>query len=130
MTKRPARDMQRASRGGRAHLSGLAAEEAATRRYARAGCAILDRRWRGAAGEIDLVARDGASLVFVEVKRAASHAEAAERLSARQRARLCASAEEYLGQAPGGLLTEMRFDVALVNGAGEVAVLENAFGAA
>ncbi len=130
MTADRDRNGARAARGGRAHLSGLAAEEAAARRYARAGCAILDRRWRGAGGEIDLVARDGGVLVFVEVKRGGSFARAAERLGKRQRARLCASAEEYLGQAPGGLLTEMRFDVALVNGAGEVSVLENAFGAA
>ncbi|WP_371037463.1 MULTISPECIES: YraN family protein [unclassified Rhodosalinus] len=126
----PVHAAQRATRGGRAHLSGQAAEEAAARRYAGAGCAILDRRWRGAAGEIDLVARDGATIVFVEVKRAASHARAAERLTARQRGRLCAAAEEYLGRMSHGLLTEMRFDVALVNGTGEVAVLENAFGAA
>ena len=42
--------------------------------------------------------------------------------------RLYASGEEYLGQMPKGSLTEVRFDVALVNGRGEVHVIENAFG--
>ena len=34
----------------------------------RAGLAIVDRNWRCPQGEIDLVARDGSELVFVEVK--------------------------------------------------------------
>ena len=42
--------------------------------------------------------------------------------------RLYASAEEYLGQMPDGSLTDVRFDVALVNGRGEVRIIENAFG--
>lgn len=32
------------------------------------GMAVLDRNWRCATGEIDIVARDGEQLVFVEVK--------------------------------------------------------------
>ena len=42
--------------------------------------------------------------------------------------RLYASAEEYLGQMPNGSLTDVRFDVALVNALGEVRIIENAFG--
>jgi putative endonuclease len=38
------------------------------------------------------------------------------------------SAEEYLGTQPNGSLTEVRFDVALVNGHGEMKIIENAFG--
>ena len=45
-------------------------------------------------------------------------------------ARLCQSAEEFLAGEPRGLLTEMRFDVALVDGQGRHMILENAFGAA
>jgi putative endonuclease len=40
----------------------------------RAGLVILDRNWRCAQGEIDLVARDGDELVFVEVKTRSSTA--------------------------------------------------------
>jgi putative endonuclease len=32
------------------------------------GCVIIERNWRCAAGELDLVARDGEVWVFVEVK--------------------------------------------------------------
>jgi putative endonuclease len=32
------------------------------------GCAVLDRNWRCAQGEIDLVVRDGDEIAFVEVK--------------------------------------------------------------
>src|SRR5690606_2917223 len=32
------------------------------------GCVILDRNWRCREGEIDIVARDGAAIAFVEVK--------------------------------------------------------------
>ncbi len=42
--------------------------------------------------------------------------------------RICASAEEYLGTQPRGQLTDVRFDVALVDGQGVVRVIENAFG--
>ena len=40
---------------------------------------------------------------------------------------LFATAEEYLGTLPSGNLTDVRFDVALVDGHGQVSVLENAF---
>ena len=64
------------------------------------------------------------------MKKARDFARAAARVSARQMERLCAAAEEFLGQEPGGLLTDMRFDVALVNASGEHRIVENAFGAA
>ena len=42
------------------------------RDYAGRGHATAALRWRGAAGEIDLIALDGEGLIFVEVKRADS----------------------------------------------------------
>lgn len=47
---------------------GLKGEEEAARFLTRSGYAILDRNVRTRAGEIDLVAKDGKTLVFVEVK--------------------------------------------------------------
>ena len=84
------------------------------------------RRWRGAGGEIDLIAEDGEGLIFIEVKKARSHAQAAERLSRRQIDRIHASAAEYLGRMPLGQLTDCRFDVALVDEGGRVEIIENA----
>ncbi|MEZ5716246.1 MAG: YraN family protein [Paracoccaceae bacterium] len=118
----------RRRRGQRAHLSGLAAEDSVARDYARRGLSEERRRFRGQQGEIDLVMRDGDALIFVEVKKARDFDAAAESLSTYQMARICGAAEEYLATAPAGLLSETRFDVALVDGRGAVRIIENAFG--
>lgn len=47
---------------------GRRGEEEAVRFLEKSGLVILDRNVRSRLGEIDLVARDGATLVFVEVK--------------------------------------------------------------
>lgn len=116
----------RHGRGRTGYLSGLAAEDRVERDYARRGYPVIARRWRGQAGEVDLVLRDGDGLVFVEVKKSRSFARAAERLSERQIGRLVQAAEEFSGTQPKGSLTEVRFDVALVNGTGQLRVIENA----
>lgn len=110
--------------GALAYAAGCAAEDQVVRSYEMAGCDILARRWRGAAGEIDLIVRDGETIVFVEVKKAATLAAAAERLCRRQMDRICQAACEYCG-----LSSEMRFDAALVDDLGRMEVLHNAFGA-
>jgi putative endonuclease len=117
----------RAARGAVANRSGTEAEAIVARRYERAGHAVADMRWRGRSGEIDLVARDGEGYVFVEVKKARCFARAAESLRPRQVARIMNAALEYLADAPRGLMTDMRFDLALVDGQGRVEVVENAF---
>jgi len=119
---------RRAERGAREYRAGLAAEARIAQDYERRGLTVARRRWRGQAGEIDLIARDGDSLIFIEVKKSRSFARAAERLGPRQMARLCGAAEEFMAGEPAGLLTEMRFDVALVDGQGQFRIIENAFG--
>lgn len=47
---------------------GRRGEEIAARYLASRGLAIVERNWRCPQGEIDLIARDGGELVFVEVK--------------------------------------------------------------
>ncbi|AJE48546.1 YraN family protein [Celeribacter indicus] len=116
----------RQARGRRAHDFGRAAEASVARDYGARGYALAETRWRGAGGEIDLIFRDGTGFVFVEVKASKTHARAAEKLGAGQIARICRSAEDYVGRQPDGLLTDMRIDVALVDGQGQVAILENA----
>lgn len=108
--------------------SGCAAEDTVARSYDRLGAQVVQKRWRGAAGEIDIIAREGDCVVFVEVKKSKSFADAAQRLSARQMKRIYQTASEFLAMEPKGQNTEARFDVALVNGVGEVRILENAFG--
>ncbi|MEO9827410.1 MAG: YraN family protein [Paracoccaceae bacterium] len=108
--------------------AGLAAETSVELNYAAAGASLLERRWRGKGGEVDLILRDGDELVFVEVKKSKSFARAAESLSHRQLARICRASEEYLGTQPNGSLTPMRIDVALTNEAGEIDILRNVTG--
>jgi putative endonuclease len=115
--------------GARSYHAGLAAESAVERRYGRDGLAVAARRWRGVGGEIDLILRDGATLVFVEVKQAASHAAAAWRVTERQMARVMAAATEFVAGEPRALDTDMRFDVALVDGQGRIDIIENAYAA-
>lgn len=114
----------RRARGRMAQLAGVLAEDAVLARYLDEGCELLARRWRGMAGEIDLILRQGECTVFVEVKQSVSHAAAAERLGRSQMKRICLAACEYCDNH----LAEMRFDVALVDGLGRIEILENAFG--
>ena len=114
------------NRGAMAHMAGLAAEASVERLYETGGRQIAARRWRGAGGEIDLIARDGAGLIFIEVKQSRRFEDAAAHLSPGQIGRLYAAASEFMAGEPRGLDTEARFDVALVDGGGRVRILENA----
>ena len=106
--------------GGRTNYeAGCAAEGAVARRYEQAGHRIADRRWRGHGAEIDLIAEDGDGFIFVEVKKSVSFARAAERLHIEQ---------SPLSRSPLGQLANVRFDVALVDGSGQIEIVENAFG--
>lgn len=127
-TSRAGDSDDRRRRGLLGYESGASAELRVAQDYERRGFPIARRRWRGEAGEIDLIAQDGEGLVIIEVKKSRTFDSAAERLSTRQMARLQVAAEEYLGTQPRGSLTEVRFDLALVNARGEMQVIENAFG--
>ena len=108
------------------YLAGLSAEDSIARRYQASGATLCAQRWRGTGGEIDLIAEEGDTVVFIEVKKARDFARAAYRLSAAQIGRLYATAEEYLGTLPNGGLRNARFDVALLNAQGECEIIENA----
>lgn len=109
--------------------AGQAAEAQVIAAYTRRGCTCLHQRWRGAGGEIDVIFRDGSNVIFVEVKKSRDFARAARSLSARQMARIYATAEEFLAQMPQGTLTPCRFDVALLDAKGAIEIIENAFDA-
>ena len=113
--------------GTTAYHAGLAAEDIVANDYAKRDHIVAARRWRGKAGEIDLIARDGDTVVFVEVKKSRSFATAASRLGRKQMERILASASEFLAGEPCGQLTDVRFDLAMVNGLGGLSVIENAF---
>jgi len=114
--------------GAVSYYGGLAAEEQVAAKYLRHGFKICKKRWRGRGGEIDLIARDDQSFVFVEVKKARDIARAVERITPRQMRRVSNAANEYLATTPAGIDAVARIDVALVNEVGEIEIIENAFG--
>lgn len=113
--------------GSVGYHAGLAAEDIVAADYARRQHRIAARRWRGQAGEIDLIMRDGDTVVFVEVKKSRTMGRAALRLGRRQMDRICAAAGEFLAGEPRGQLTDVRFDLAMVDVRGMTSVIENAF---
>lgn len=114
-------------RGKRAYLSGLGGEEAVAREYDRRGADLLETRWRGQAGEIDLIFLQDGVYVFCEVKKARCFDAAADRLRPDQMQRIHVAASEYLVNTPDGQLSEVRFDLALVDGRGQVEIRDGAF---
>jgi putative endonuclease len=111
------------------YYAGRSAEEQVAQLYQGSGRPVVARRWRGISGEIDVIARDGEEVIFIEVKQSKTHALAAEHLCERQMQRICLAASEFLGGEPHGLNTSSRFDVALVDGFGRIEILQNAFAA-
>ena len=116
---------QSEARGKMSYLAGMAAEEAVAAHYDRRGHPLAAQRWRGTRGELDLVVRDGAGLIVVEVKQARDFARALSHVTGPQLARIHATAAEFAATQPRGQLTELRLDVALVDGIGRVEIHEN-----
>ena len=78
------------------------------------GYRILARGLRLPVGEIDLIARRGRCLAFVEVKRRATLAAALEAVTPRQRRRILRAAEAWLAQRPDLAGLDLRFDALLL----------------
>jgi putative endonuclease len=117
----------RSARGRANYHAGHAAEGSVARHYEDRGIAICAQNWRGITGEIDLIGRRGDEVIFVEVKQSRSHDLAASHLSQAQIGRIFATVDEFLAGEPKGLLTDVRIDLALVDGQGRIEVVENAF---
>ena len=108
-------------------------EEQAARYLRRRFYTILERNYRCRLGEIDLIARRGGVLAFVEVKlrRDDSHGLAREFVTAQKQRRVIAAAQHWLSQNDTGL--QPRFDVIEVYAPsgpdGQVTInhIENAF---
>ncbi len=116
------------------HISlGILGESLARQALEREGYAIVSLRYRTPAGEIDIVARDGACLVFVEVKTRRNHERGtpAEAVTPRKQRKVIAMAAEFLARVKTDA-TACRFDVVAVTaGEGEltIEIIRNAFDA-
>ena len=110
------------------HRSGRRGEDLARRWLEARGWPIVAANWRGGGAELDLVARDGAVLVFVEVRRRGPRArvDAVASVDARKCARLARGARAFIavhGVPAGGA----RFDVIAFERDGSVVHLTHAF---
>lgn len=97
-----------------AHRRGRVSETLAALLLRLKGYKIIARRYRTPVGEIDIVAKRGKRVVFVEVKRRASHAETIEAIPARQRRRIVRGAQYWLAGHPAFNGYELSFDVILI----------------
>ena len=104
-------------------LKGLKAEHRAADYLRGLGMTVERSRYRAADGEIDLIVRDGETLVFVEVKSAQRLGEGAMRVDRDKRTRLKSAARVYLKEHPAA---RIRFDVLEESDAG-LRLIKNAF---
>lgn len=104
------------ARTGR-QLAGDAGEDAALTHLLRHGLTLVDRNFRYRGGELDLVMRDGGTLVLVEVRRRASQrfGGAAASIGRAKQARLVLAAQTYLQRYR--MPPACRFDVIAIDGA-------------
>lgn len=111
--------------------AGAEAEAAACAFLEDRGMRIVERNFRARGGEIDLVAREGDVLVFVEVRFREGEEFGApeETVGPAKRRKIVSAAREYLGRIPWNSWKEARFDVIAVLGTGPDAVLRHYAGA-
>lgn len=107
---------------------GAAAEGLAANHLRQHGLSILERNFRCRFGEIDLIARDGEAIVFVEVRMRgrSDFGGAAESITAAKRERLRKAARHYLARERR--LPRCRFDAVLVSADGKIEWIRDAFG--
>jgi len=98
----------------RAFRTGLSAESRAAAMLIAKGFRIVARRARTPSGEIDIIARRGKLLIFVEVKARASLDDAAFAVTPRQIQRIVAAAEFWLARNDNYSGFDMRFDAILI----------------
>ena len=94
---------------------GAAAEESAARYLTGRGLRVVERNFRVRGGEIDLICRDGGTVVFVEVRlrRRYDYGGAAASITAAKQAKIVMAARHWLarhGEYP------CRFDCVLLDG--------------
>ncbi len=124
----PAPKKRHASKNRRAYIFGLEAEQIAAALLRLKGYRILSERFKTPYGEIDLIAKRGNAIIFVEVKGRSNLASAAWAITPHQQRRIIAAAEFWRSQQP---FTEQepdyRFDIILIAPGQHPQHIENAF---
>jgi putative endonuclease len=101
------------NRRQQAEKKGRRAEEAAALFLRGKGYRIIEKRYRSNRGEIDLIVSRGTLTAFVEVKARDSKEKALESITAKQRRRIEATAEDWL-KTTGHTGGSLRFDIIAV----------------
>ena len=114
MTEKPVQNQWRKRQ--QAERKGRRAEWIAAALLTLKGFSVIDRRVKNPAGEIDLVARRGGLVVFVEVKARADLNDAVEAVGPRNRARVAAAAGLYLSRRARLAECMRRYDIIAVAG--------------
>lgn len=99
----------------RAERDGRLAEAVAAVFLALKGYRLLARRFRAPGGEIDLVCRKGATLVFVEVKLRPTAEEARLAVTAGNQARIRAAADWWLARRTRKMEAPLRYDIVAIS---------------
>ena len=109
--------------------AGDAAEDAAARHLAAAGCRIVARNARYRNGEVDLIARERDLLVFVEVRMRAGvrFGGAAVSVDSLKQKRIARAAQHWLLREYGERWPACRFDVVTIDGGGTIEWIRDAF---
>jgi putative endonuclease len=105
------RDTRKTGWGREAYQRGHGAEKRAAWWLRFKGYRVLAINWRSVAGEIDLIARRGGTLAFIEVKQRSDPDTATLSLAPQQRARLARAAGLFMAQRPELADLTLRFDL-------------------
>jgi putative endonuclease len=97
-----------------AERRGRSAETLAAAFLRAKGYRILARRFRVPVGEVDLVAKRGRTIAFVEVKARPTGDAGIEAISPQGRTRIARAAEAYLSRYPAAAALTLRFDVVVI----------------
>jgi putative endonuclease len=102
---------------------GATAEARASRLLVRSGYRIVEQNFRCGAGELDIIARDGEVLCFIEVRSRGNgeHGHAAEMVDGRKQAQVARVAMAYIGLR-NPRFDESRFDVVAITGSDELLI--------
>jgi putative endonuclease len=78
------------------------------------GYRLLARRYKTPLGEIDLIAKRGRLIAFVEVKARSSHTEALESVGRMSERRIVDAADMWLAKHPDAAGLDLRYDMIVV----------------
>lgn len=109
------------------YSKGVAAEEQVKKYLQNAGYAIIAERYRNAGGEIDLIALDENTLIFIEVKQRKTLEDGLYAITERQQKRIVRAAEGFLSEHPEHTMCDMRFDAVIVTASGLPNHIKHAF---